>query len=114
MDMNKRAQFHLNDDNDYDDDHDQPVKALDALVGLVVELAVDWIALGIDHLEGVRSVSVHVPVPVGGAPIGKQEGHLVGGLRPQGDEVPEHVGVLQVGLGVALLGVDEAAKDGFP
>ena len=57
MDMNKRAQFHLNDDNDYDDDHDQPVKALDALVGLVVELAVHRLVVLVHHLERVRAIS---------------------------------------------------------
>lgn len=36
--------------------------------------------------------------------------HLVGRLRSKGDEVPEHVGVLEVGLGVPFLRVDEAER----
>lgn len=31
-------------------------------------------------------------------------------LRPQAPEVPHHVGVFHVGLGVALLGVDEGRE----
>ena len=57
MDMNKRAEFHVDDDNDYVDDHDQPVKALDALVGLVVELAVHRLVVLVHHLERVRAIS---------------------------------------------------------
>lgn len=34
----------------------------------------------------------------------------MGRLRPQRDEVPEHVGVLEVRLRVPLLGVDEAGS----
>lgn len=37
--------------------------------------------------------------------------YLVGGLRAERDEVPEHVGVLEVSLRVPLLGVDEAGTE---
>ena len=61
---------------------------------LVMELAVDGLALVVDQFEGVGAVAVHVAVAVGDAAVGEQEGDLVGGLRTQRDEVPEHVGVL--------------------
>ena len=58
-------------------------------------LAVDGLVVGVDELERVRSVPVHKPVADGRAAVGEQEGHLVGGLLAEGDEVPEHVGVLR-------------------
>ena len=36
---------------------------------------------------------------------------LMGGLGTKRDEVPEHVGILQVGLRVPLLSVDETRKE---
>lgn len=36
--------------------------------------------------------------------------YLMQTLRPQAPEVPHHVGVFHVGLGVALLGVDEGRE----
>ncbi len=36
--------------------------------------------------------------------------YLVGRLRPQGDEIPEHVRVLEVGPRVPLLRVDEVGE----
>jgi hypothetical protein len=72
------------------------VKALDALVGLVVELDVVGLALSVDHLEGVGAVAVHVAETDGGAAVGEEERHLVGRLGAQGDKVPEHVGVLKI------------------
>lgn len=87
------------------------VQVLDLLVRLVVELAVVRLRLGVDELESVRSVAVHVAIAVRDAAVREQHAHLVGGLRAQGDEVPEHVRVLQVGGRVALLGVDEAREE---
>lgn len=54
---------------------------------------------------------VHESVAVRSAAVREEEGDLVGGHRHQGDEVPEHVGVLQVGRRVPLLGVDEAGEE---
>lgn len=50
---------------------------------------------------------VHVAITIGQTTVSEQEHYLMGGLWSQGDEVPEHVRVLQVGLGVSLLRVDE-------
>lgn len=78
---------------------------------LVVELAVHRLTLRIHQLEGVASVAVHEAVAVRSATITEQERHLVCRLRTEGDEVPEHVRVLQVGDRVALLSVDEAGEE---
>ena len=42
------------------------------------------------------AVAVHVTVAVGGASVAEEEGHLVGRLLAQSQEVPEHVRVLCV------------------
>ena len=77
-----------------------------------MELAVDGLAILIHKLERVAAVAVHVAYPVRRAAIREQEGDLVSRLRPQRDEVPEHVRVLEVGHRVTLLGVDEARELG--
>ena len=61
-----------------------------------MELAVHRFVVLVDQLERVAAVAVHVAVAVRRAAVREQEGHLVRGLWPQCDEVPEHVGVLQV------------------
>ena len=43
---------------------------------LEVELAIDGMALGVEQLEGVRAVAVHVAVAVRKATVAEQEGHL--------------------------------------
>ena len=43
---------------------------------LEVELAIDGMALGVEQLEGVRAVAVHVAVAVRQATVAEQEGHL--------------------------------------
>ena len=60
-----------------------------------MELAVDGLVVLADQLEGVATVAVHVAIAVRCAAVGEQETHLVSGLWPQRDEVPEHVRVLQ-------------------
>ena len=59
-----------------------------------MELAVDSLPFCIHHFESVTSISIHVLVAIRNAAIGKQEADLMGGLRTQGDEIPEHVRVL--------------------
>ena len=50
-----------------------PVEAIDALISLVMEFDIDWFILRIDHLEGMRPIPIHMAVPLGGAPVRKQE-----------------------------------------
>lgn len=73
------------------------------LCHLVVELAVDGLASGIDQFEGVGAVAVHLAVTVRDASVGEQEHGLVGGLRPQRDEIPEHIRVLHTPQTIILL-----------
>ncbi len=75
-----------------------------------VEFAVKVFILVVDQLECVRSVAIHVPVAIRNTPIREQEADLVCRLRSQRNKVPEHVLVLQVGLRISLLGMNEARK----
>ena len=85
-------------------------EVLDALVRLVVVLDEELLVLGVDPLESVRAVSVHVPVAVRGAAIRHQDGDLVESLWGVAPEVPSHVGVLHTRLRVSLLAVDEVRE----
>lgn len=67
-----------------------------AVPHLVVELAVHWFLITVDQLESVRPIAIHVPVAIWNATVTEQEGHLVGGLWAETDEVPEHVWILYV------------------
>lgn len=78
-----------------------------ALVSFAVDLDVVEGAVGLDPFVGVTGVAVHVAVGVRGAAVAEEVHELVDGLLVGGEVVPEHGGVLQVGLGVPLLGVDE-------
>ena len=69
-----------------------------------MELDPVLVALFVDQLEGVGAVAVHVAVTVRDAAVGEEEGHLVHRLRPQRDEVPEHVSVLGRKTMVRMLG----------
>ena len=59
-----------------------------------MELAVDSLAIIVHHLESVGAVTVHVTIAVGDSPVTEQEGDLVCGLRPEAEEIPEHVSIL--------------------
>ena len=82
-------------------------EGLVALVGLAVNLDVVEGAIWLDPLVGVARVTVHVAVRVWGAAVTEQVHNLVDGLVVGGKVVPEHGGILEVGLGVTLLGVDK-------
>lgn len=86
------------------------VQILDALIRLHVELGIDGLTLGIHQLKGVRAVAVHVGEAIGSAAITEQEAHLMRRLRAQGEEVPEHVRILQMRLRITLLRVNEAGE----
>jgi hypothetical protein len=82
-------------------------EGLNALLGLEVELDPVLLALLVDELEGMARVAVHVAVVLGDAAVGEEDGDLVNALGGKRKEVPEHVGILEIGLGVPLLRVDE-------
>ena len=46
-----------------------------------MEFAIDRVALGVDQLESVRSVSVHESVTIGDAAVGEDERKLMRALR---------------------------------
>ena len=48
-----------------------------------------------DHLEGVGPIAVHVAVAIRDASVTEEERDLVGGLWTKGDEVPEHIYILE-------------------
>ena len=60
-----------------------------------MELAVDRVSCWVDHLEGVRAIAVHVAVAIRDSPVTEEEGDLVGGVWTKGDEVPEHIHILE-------------------
>ena len=43
------------------------------------------------------AIAVHVAVAIWDSPVTEEEGDLVGGLWTKGDEVPEHIHILEGG-----------------
>jgi hypothetical protein len=85
-------------------------EAADPLVGLEVELHPETLAGVVHPLERVRAEAVHVAVARRDAAIAEQPGELVGRLRAPGEEIPDDLGLLLVGVGVVLLAVDEVGE----
>ena len=83
------------------------VEGLDSLIDLEMELDIVEVAVLLDQFECVAGISVHVCVSVGGASIREQNHDLMNGLWVGGKVIPEHVRILQVGLRITFLGVDE-------
>lgn len=59
-----------------------------------MEFAVDHLVLAINQLERMRTIAIHMTVAVRNTAITKKKHNLVSRLRPERDEVPEHVSVL--------------------
>ena len=87
-------------------------EGLAALIGLAVDLNVVERAIRLNPFVGVAGVAVHVAVGVRSATVTEEMHELVNRFLVSGEVVPEHGGILQVGLGVALLGVDEDGEFG--
>ena len=83
------------------------VKGFTALVGLAVDLDVVETAIGLGEFVRVARVAVHVAVRIRSATVGEELHDLVSRFLMGGEVVPEHGGVLEIGLRVALLGVNE-------
>ena len=81
-----------------------------ALVRGEVILDPESLAGRVDPLVGVRAEARHLPPGPWQTAVAHEVGHLVGGLRREGPEVPLHVGVTQARARQALLGVDEVGK----
>jgi hypothetical protein len=82
-------------------------EVLDSGVSLEVVLHEEGLAFGIDPLEGVRAVAIHVAVAVWGSSVGEEDGDLVESLWRVAPEVEGHVRVLDSSLWVSLLAVDK-------
>lgn len=72
-----------------------------------MDLDVVKCAIGLGELVRVSGVAVHMSVGIGGAAIREEVHNLVGGLLMGRQIVPEHCGVLEIGLRVTFLGMDE-------
>ena len=105
---------------------------LEATIGTDVNLSIDEWPVFLNELEGVSWISMLTEVsayiarvnmewsrnkigasaPVRSTTVGEQNHHLVNRLGVLGKVVPEHVCILQVRLGITLLGVDEVRELG--
>lgn len=86
-----------------------------ALLALHVHLCVDPVAVLVDELESVAGVTVHLAPAVGDTAVTHKDHDLVDGLGVLRQVVPEVgrvVAVRKIGLGVALLGVNEVRELG--
>lgn len=83
-----------------------------ALVGLAVNLDVIETAIGFGELVRMARVPVHVAVRIRSAAVGEELHDLMSGFLVGGEVVPEHGRVLEIGLRVALLRVDEDGEFG--
>ncbi|CFP67595.1 Uncharacterised protein [Bordetella pertussis] len=82
----------------------------DALLRLEVELDVETLAGVVDEAVGMRAEAVLLAIVLRQSAIAHQDGDLVQRFRVERPEVPGGGGVAQVGLGVALLGMDEVGE----
>ena len=82
-------------------------KVLDSLVSLEVVLNKECFAGGVDPLEGMGTVSIHVSVTIWRSTIRHEDGNLMKGLWRVRPEVPGHLSRLHTRLWVSLLAVDE-------
>jgi hypothetical protein len=80
------------------------------LADLKVKLAPESLAFSIHKGERMTPVAVHVTVASRQSAIAKQNRNLVQRLRIERPEIPLHIGIPQVSLGVTLLGVDEVGE----
>jgi hypothetical protein len=67
---------------------------------------------GVDPLEGVATVALHVAEAVGSAPVGEEHGGAVKRLGDIDEEVEESVEVEQEVLGIAGLRADNVGSQG--
>ena len=55
----------------------------------------------------MATVSVHVRVTIWSTTVREQNHDLVNGFRIRREIIPEHIGILQIGLRIAFLSMDE-------
>ena len=88
------------------------VEIFDALVCFTVDLDVVEGPVGLGEFVGVARVAVHMTVGIWSATVREKVHDLVSGFLMGGKVVPEHGRILEIGLGVALLGMDEDGELG--
>jgi len=59
-----------------------------------VKLDIHSFASVVHHLEGVGAIAMHIAITVWDPSIGECDHCLMGCFGTEGDEIPEHVGVL--------------------
>jgi hypothetical protein len=62
---------------------------------LIMEFHIHSLIVSIYSLKCMGAVTIHMTMSIWNASVGKQKHGLVCGFRSQGDEVPEHVTILQ-------------------
>jgi hypothetical protein len=85
-------------------------EVLDSLIGLEVVFNQELFVLGIDPLEGVGRVSVHVSESIRSSTVGHQNSHLVEGFGRVRPEIKLHVRIVGSLDGARLLRVDEVGE----
>lgn len=87
-------------------------KGFAALVGLAVDLNIVETAIGLGEFVRVTRIPVHMAVRIWSATVGEELHDLMSGFLMSGKIVPEHGSVLEIGLWVALLRVNEDGEFG--
>ena len=85
-------------------------KILNPLFCLEVELDPVMLAFCVVPHISVAAVAVHIAIRFWRAAIRKENCYLMKRLRRQRQKIPEHVGILKIGAGMAFLRMNEVRK----
>jgi hypothetical protein len=80
------------------------------MIYLIMEFHIHGLVLTIYSLECMGAVTIHMTISIWNASVGKQKHGLVCGFRSQGEEVPEHVTILQYRFILSLRTCHNPAK----
>jgi hypothetical protein len=85
---------------------------LETAIATNMDLGIDERTVLFDEFISVARVAMLMVITIRGSTIGKEDHDLVDRLGVLREVIPEHVCILQVGLRVPLLGVDEVGELG--
>jgi hypothetical protein len=88
------------------------IQGLESAIGTDVDLDIYEGAVVLAPLEGVTGISMLLEVTIRSSTIREKNHHLVDGLGVLRQVIPEHIRILQMGLGIPLLGMDEVRELG--